>query len=86
MLYYDINICKYEYGKESLWTHKNQSKTTKRLSFVYTCDTTEERSGKQGLIEAAQFFFMLMKKQEINPIGPLVVESKSMRRPSMTIS
>jgi hypothetical protein len=72
--YYDINICKYEHGKESLWTRKNQSKTTKRLSFVYTCDTTEERSGKQGLIEAVQFFFMLMKKREINPIGPLIVE------------
>jgi hypothetical protein len=41
---------------------------------VYTCDTIEERSGKQGLIEAVQFFFMSMKKWEINPIGPLVVE------------
>ena len=68
------NIRKYEYGKESLWKRKDQSKTTKRLSFVYTCDTTEERSGKQGLIKAVQFFFMSMKKQEINPIGPLVIE------------
>ena len=41
---------------------------------MYTCDTTEERSGKQGLIKAVQFFFMSMKKREINPIGPLVVE------------
>ena len=73
-LYYDINICKYEYGKESLWKPKDQSKTTKRLSFVYTCDTTEERSGKQGLIKAVQFFFMSMKKRDINPIGPLVID------------
>ena len=41
---------------------------------MYTCDTTEERSNKQGLIKAVQFFFMLMKKREINSIGPLVVE------------
>jgi hypothetical protein len=32
------------------------------LSFAYTCDTTKEKSGKQGLIEAVQFFFMSMKK------------------------
>ena len=72
--FYDINIRKYEYGKESLWRRKDQSKTTKRLSFVYTCETTNERNGKQGLIEAVQFFFKTMKKREINPIGPLVVE------------
>jgi len=50
--YYDINIRKYEYGKESSWRRKDESKTIKRLSFVYTCDTTKEKSGKQGLIEA----------------------------------
>ena len=72
--FYDINICKYEYGKESLWRRKDQGKTTKRLSFVYTCDTANERNGKQGLIKTVQFFFKTMKKQEINPIGPLVVE------------
>ncbi len=37
--YYDISICKYEFGKESVWKCKEQSKTTKRLSFVYTYDT-----------------------------------------------
>jgi hypothetical protein len=41
---------------------------------VYTCDTTEERSSKQGLNKAVQFFFMSMKKRENNPIGPLIVE------------
>jgi hypothetical protein len=30
--------------------------------------------GKLGLIEAVQFLFMSMRKCEINPIGPLVVE------------
>ena len=46
--YYDINIRNYEFGKESVWRRKEQSKTTKRLSFVYTCDTANKRNGKQG--------------------------------------
>ncbi len=41
---------------------------------MYTCDTVNERNGKQGVIEAIKFLFMLMKKCEINPIGPLVLE------------
>jgi hypothetical protein len=72
--YYNINICKYEFGKESAWRHKEQSKTTKRLSFVYTCDTANKRNGKQGLIEAIKFLFVSMKKREINPIGPFVIK------------
>ncbi len=60
--YYDINIRKNEYSKESLWKRRDQNKTTKRLSFAYTCDTTKEKNGKQGLIKAVQFFFMSMKK------------------------
>jgi hypothetical protein len=72
--YYDINICKCEFGKESVWRHKEQSKTTKRLSFMYTCDTANKRNGKQGAIKAIKFLFMSMKKHEINPIGPLVLE------------
>ncbi len=31
-------------------------------------------TSNKGLIEAVQFFFKTMKKREINPIGPLVVE------------
>jgi hypothetical protein len=42
--YYDINICKYKYGNESSWRRKDQNKTIKRLSFVYTCDTTKEKT------------------------------------------
>jgi hypothetical protein len=72
--YYDIIIHKYEFDKESVWRRKEQSKTTKRLSFMYTCDTANERNGKQGVIAAIKFLFMLMKKHEINPIGPLVFE------------
>ena len=72
--FHDINIRKYEYGEESLWKRNDKNKTTKRLSFVFTCDTTNEQNGKKGLIEAVQFFFKTMKKRENNPIGPLVVE------------
>jgi hypothetical protein len=32
--FYDINIRKYEFGTESVWRRKEQSKATKRLSFV----------------------------------------------------
>jgi hypothetical protein len=67
--YYDINIHKYEFGKECVWRRKEQSKIAKRLSFVYTCDIANERNGKQGVIDAIKFLFMLMKKCEINPIG-----------------
>jgi hypothetical protein len=48
--YYDINICKYEFGKKSVWRRKEQSKTIKRLSSMYTCDTANKRNGKQGVI------------------------------------
>jgi hypothetical protein len=41
---------------------------------VYTCDTANKRNGKQGVIEAIKFLFMMMKKREINPFGPLVLE------------
>lgn len=54
--YYDINIRKSEYGEENLWKRKDQKKTIKRLSFVFTCMTSRENNGKEGLIEAIQFF------------------------------
>ena len=72
--YYDINICKYEYGNESSWRRKDGSKTIKRLSFAYTCNTTNKKSGKQGLMDAVQFFFLCMKKRDKNPIGSLLVD------------
>jgi len=72
--YYDINIRKSEYGEENLWKRKDQKKTIKRLSFVFTCMTRKENSGKEELIEAIQFLFMSMKKRDINPVGPLIVD------------
>jgi hypothetical protein len=41
---------------------------------VYTCDTASKRNGKQGVIKAIKFLFVMIKKCEINPIGPLVLE------------
>jgi hypothetical protein len=41
---------------------------------VYTCDTPNKRNGKQGLIEAIKVLFMSMKKCDINPIEPLVID------------
>ncbi len=41
---------------------------------MYTCDTSNKNTGKQGLIAAIKFLFILMKKRDINPIGPLVID------------
>ncbi len=85
--FYDINICKYEFGTESVWRHKEQSRTTKRLSVVYTCDTANKRNDKQGVIEAIKFLFMTMKKHESTKSGLLFLNtSKTMLWPSMSIS
>jgi hypothetical protein len=46
--YYDINIRKYEFGKESVWRCTLQGETTKRLSFVYTCDTSNKKKWQTG--------------------------------------
>ncbi len=42
---------------------------------MHTCNTVNKRNGKQGVIEAIKFLFMSMKKHEINPIVPLVLEN-----------
>ncbi len=41
---------------------------------MYTCDTANNRNGKQGVIKSIKFLFMSMKKHEINPIRPLILE------------
>ena len=77
--YCEINIRQHEFGSESVWkrVQKNNGKppqTVKRLSFVYSCDTTEETIGKQGLNEALRFFCLSFKKRESNPVGPLILD------------
>ncbi len=44
------------------------------ISFVYICDTTNEKIGKQGISEAVKFFFMSMEKHDLNLIGPMVTD------------
>jgi hypothetical protein len=66
--YYEINIRQHEFGPDSIWKHvqKNNGRppqTVKRLSFVYSCDTTEETIRKQGLNETLRFFCLSFKKR-----------------------
>ena len=53
--YYEINIHQNEFGSVSLWkrVQKNNGKPPQNiniLSFVYSCDTTDEKIEKQGFL------------------------------------
>ena len=77
--YCEIIIRQHEFGSESVWkrVQKNNGKppqTVKRLSFVYSCETTDEKIGKQGLHEALRFFCLSFKKRVSNPVGPLILD------------
>jgi hypothetical protein len=78
--YYEIGICMEEYGEENLWKHcvsKDASKTgppVKRVSCVYSCDTNDFKKEKTGLKDDIDFFFMVVKKHNMNPIGPLLLD------------
>jgi hypothetical protein len=78
--YYKIDIHKNEYGPESLWKCRSPNQAgripqpIKRMSFVYSCDTNEENAGKEGLIDLINFFFKPLKKHDIIPINPLLLE------------
>ncbi len=78
--YYEIGICMEEYREDSLWKHcvsKDASKTgpsVKRVSFVYSCDTNYLKKAKTGLKDAIDFFFMVVKKRKMNPIGSLLLD------------
>ena len=79
--YCEINIRNHKFGPESVWkrVQKNNGKppqTVKRLSFVYSCDTIDEKNGKQGLHEALRFFCLSFKKRESNPVVPLILDQK----------
>ncbi len=77
--YEDIHIRKDDFGPESVWRHRSsttgqKNRTIPRISFVYSCDTTNKKIGKQGISEAVKIFFMSMEKRDLNPIGPMVLE------------
>ena len=70
--YYDINLRMEEHGAANKWRRNANDKTTSRISFVYSCDTNDENTGKRGIVEAIALFFKTMEKREINPIGPMI--------------
>ncbi len=77
--YEDIHICKDEFGPESVWrcrssTTGQKNRNIPRISFVYSCDKTNEKIGKQGISKAVKIFFMSMEKHDLNPMGPMVLE------------
>jgi hypothetical protein len=77
--YEDIHIRKNEFGPESVWRRRSnttgqRNRTISRISFVYSCDTMNEKIGKQGVSEAVKIFFMSMEKHDLNPIGSMVLE------------
>jgi hypothetical protein len=77
--YEDIHIRKDEFGPDSVWRHRSsttgqKNRSIPRILFVYSCDTTNEKIGKQGISEAGKFFLMSMEKCDMNPIGPMVLE------------
>ncbi len=76
--YEDIHIHKDEFGPESVWrcrssTTGQENRIIPRISFVYSCDTLNEKIGKQGISEAVEIFFMSMEKSDLNSIGPMVL-------------
>jgi hypothetical protein len=55
---------------------KDTSKTgppVKSVSFVYSCDTNDLKKAKTGLMDAINLFFMVVKKQNMNPIGSFLL-------------
>jgi hypothetical protein len=75
LTYEDINIRKEEFGLKSVWKHTpSTNKLINRVFFVYSCDTMNEKIGKQGITESVKFFFMSMEIHDIDPVGPMVLE------------
>jgi hypothetical protein len=78
--YYEIGIRMEEYGEDNLWKRcvsKDASKSgplVKRVSFVSSCDTNNLKNAKTGLKDAIDFFSIVVKKQNMNPIGPLLLD------------
>jgi hypothetical protein len=78
--YYEIGIHMEEFGEDNHQKHcvPNQAgklaQPVKRISFMYSCDTNELENAKSGLKGSIDFFFMVVKQQNLNPIGPLLLD------------
>ncbi len=87
VLFYDINIRKYEFGTESVWRRKEQSKTTKRLSFVFTCDTVNKKKANRVLLRQLSSCSCRWRNAKSTQSGLLSLNtSKTMLQPSISIS
>jgi hypothetical protein len=78
--FYEINIRKNEFGKESVWHCKPPKngipgQVVKRLSFVYGCSTSNVAKGMIAFVEAIKFLCFTMKLCEHNPVGSLLIEN-----------
>jgi hypothetical protein len=62
--------------KAQIQHHRTKNRAIPRISFVYSCDITNGKIGKQGISEAVKIFFMSTEKCDLNPIGPMVLEHK----------
>ena len=76
---YEINICKNDFGKESVWCCKppkngKPGQVVKHLSFVYGCPTSNVAKGMNVLLEAIKFLCFTMKARETNPVGALLID------------
>ena len=74
--YYNIGICRHQFGSESLWKRAGEKKSpVKKISFVHSYDIKiRDTAGKEELMEAIKFFFMSIKEHVENPIGPLLLD------------
>ncbi len=75
--YYDIGICKHQFGSESIWkrTGAKNSPVSRISFFVYSHDSKiGDAAGKEEVIGAINFFFMSVKEHAENPIGPLLLD------------
>jgi hypothetical protein len=62
------------YGGAVPALQEKKNRTIPRISFFYSCDTTNKKIGKEVVSEAVKIFFMSMRKRDLNPIGPMVLE------------
>jgi hypothetical protein len=69
-----MNLALKVFGGADLAPQDKKIRTLPRISLVYSCDTMNEKVGKQGISEAVKFFFVAMEKRDLNPIGPMVLE------------
>ncbi len=77
--FYEINVRKNEFGKESVQHRKppkngKPGQIVKHLSFVYGCPTSNVAKGMNAFVEAIKFLCFTMKLGEHNPVGSLLIE------------